>query len=79
MQCEFREYQTVTEQEVGNIVDKISKKTCELDPTPATILKRCKETLLSTFANIINMTLEAGRMPVQFKEAMLKPKLKKNN
>ena len=78
IQCESREFQTVTEQEVGNIVDKISKKSCELDRTPATILKRCKETLLTTFANIINMSLETGRMPVQFKKAVLKPKLKKN-
>ena len=44
---------------------------------PATILKRCKE--LSTFNNIINKSLETGCMPAQLKEAMLKPKLKKNN
>ena len=80
IQCvEFTEFQTVTEQEVGNIVDKISKKSCELDPIPATILKNCKETLLSTFVNIINKSLETGCMPAQLKEAILKPKLKKNN
>jgi hypothetical protein len=78
-QCvEFRVFQTVTEQEVENIVDTNGKKSCELDPIPATILKGCKKTLLPTFTNIINNSLETGCMPVQLKEAMLKPKLKKS-
>ncbi|CAB4030953.1 Hypothetical predicted protein, partial [Paramuricea clavata] len=79
-QCvEFRVFQTVTEQEIENIVDANGKKSCELDPIPATILKGCKKTLLPTFTNIINKSLETGCMPVQLKEAMLKPKLKKSN
>ena len=79
-QCvEFRVFQTVTEQEVENIVDANGKKSCELDPIPATILKGCKKTLLPTFTNIINKSLETACMPVQLKEAMLKPKLKKSN
>jgi hypothetical protein len=68
----------LTELEVEIIVDANGKKSCELDPIPATILKGCKKTLLPTFTNIIN-TLETGCMPVQLKEAMLKPKLKKSN
>ena len=63
----------VTEQEVGNIVDTSGKKSCELDP-----LKSCKETLLPTFPNIINKSLETGCVPAQLKDAMLKPKLKKS-
>ena len=52
-QClEFREFQVVTEQKVGNIVDTSGKISCELDPIPATILKSCKETLLPTFTDI---------------------------
>ena len=79
-QCvEFRVFQTVTEQEVENIVDANGNKSCELDPIPATILKGCKKTLLPTFTNIINKSLETACMPVQLKEAMLKPKLKKSN
>ncbi len=79
-QCiEFREFQVVTEQEVGNIVDTSGKKSCELDSIPATILKSCKETLLPTFTDIINKSLETGCVPAQLKEAMLKPKLKKSN
>jgi hypothetical protein len=70
----------VTEQEVENIiVDANGKKSCELDPIPATILKGCKKTLLPTFTNIINKSLETACMPVQLKEALLKPKLKKRN
>ena len=79
-QCvEFRVFQTVTEQEVENIVDANGKKSCELDPIPEKILKGCKKTLLPTFTNIINKSLETACMPVQLKEAMLKPKLKKSN
>ena len=80
MQCvQFREFQAVPEQEVGNIVDASSKKSFELDSIPPTILKSCKETLLFTFTDIINKSLETGCMPAQLKEAMLKPKLQKNN
>ncbi len=59
-QCvEFREFQMVTEQEVGNIVDTSGKKSCELVP-----LKSCKETLLPTFTDVINKSLETGCVPV---------------
>jgi hypothetical protein len=34
---------------------------------------------LVTFTNIINKSLETGCMPVQLKEAMLKPNLKRSN
>ena len=40
---------------------------------------KSEETLLSTFANIINKSFESSCMPAQPKEAIVKPKLKKNN
>ena len=54
-------------------------KSCDLDPIPASILKECKSTLLLIFTNMVNMSLQSAYIPVTLKEAMIKPKLKKDS
>ena len=51
----------------------------ELDPIPARILKGCKSTLLSTLTSIVNLSLQSACMPGQLREAMVRPKLKKES
>ena len=58
---------------------KLIKKTCELDPVPATIFQGCKKSLLPLFAKIVNKSLQSGCMPEKLKEAVLKPKLKNDS
>ena len=53
--------------------------TCELEPVPATIFQGCKKSLLPLITTIVNKSLQSGCMPGQLKEAVLKPKLKKNS
>ena len=60
-------------------MDKTVKNACDLDPIPASILKECKSTILPVLTNIVNMSLQSASMPAALKEAMIKPKLKKDN
>ena len=36
----FISFQDVTEHEIKHFIDKVDKKTCELDPVPATIFDK---------------------------------------
>ena len=76
---EFTEFSVMSEREVESFVDTIGKKSCDLDPIPASILKECKSTLLPVLTIIVNMSLQSAFMPAALKEAMIKPKLKKDN
>ena len=76
---EFTMFQGVTEKEVENFIDTAGKKSCELDPIPAKILQGCKTTLLPILTSIINKSLQSAYVPTPLKEAMVKPKLKKES
>ena len=39
-------FKDVTEHEIKYFIDKVDKKTCELDPVPAIIFQGCKKSLL---------------------------------
>ena len=76
---ELTEFRVVTTTEVERFVDKIGKKLCDLDPIPPSIFKECKSTLLPILTNMVNMSLQSAFFPATLKEAMIKPKLKKDN
>ena len=52
---------------------------CDLDPIPTTLLKKCNQAILPTITNIINLSLSTGVFPDQFKSCSLHPLLKKSN
>ena len=78
-QAEFTEFRVMSEREIESFVDKIGKKSCDLDPIPASIFRECKSTILPVLTNIVHMSLQSASMPAALKEAMIKPKLKKDN
>ncbi|PFX11565.1 putative RNA-directed DNA polymerase from transposon BS [Stylophora pistillata] len=69
----------MSEREIEGFVDTIGKKSCDIDPIPASILKECKSALLPILTNIVNMSPQSASMPTAVKEAAIKPKLKKDN
>ena len=80
VQCvKFTNFREITENEIKNIIDVVGKKSCELDPVPAKILQGCQTTLLPTITKITDESLQSSCMPEKLKEAVLKPKLKKNS
>ena len=53
-------FQEVTEYDIKNLIDKVGKKSCELDPVPATIFQGCKKTLLPIITKITDELLQSG-------------------
>ena len=65
-----------------NILDCISfpisnDKYCELDPMPTSLVKICISELGPVIAKIINQSLSESVMPSKYKQAIVKPLLKK--
>ena len=56
---------------------KSTKKTCELDPLPSSVLNECFHVLAPFITQIINMSISHGQVPILLKEATLlkKPSL----
>ena len=77
--CELAVFQTVPLKVVEHLIDVTGLKSCDLDPVPARILKGFKSTLLPTLTRIVNLSLQSVCMPGQLKEAMVRPKLKKES
>ena len=52
-------------------------KTCDNDPIPTKIVKDCVNELLPTISSMVNLSLSGGHFPDIWKEALVRPKLKK--
>ena len=48
---------------------KLTKKTCDLDPLPSTVLTECFDVLAPFITQIINMSISQGQVPSLLKEA----------
>ncbi|XP_053379322.1 E3 ubiquitin-protein ligase DZIP3-like [Mercenaria mercenaria] len=68
---------STTTEEVKQIIQKPPNKSCELDPLPTWLLKKCLDELLPLITNIINTSMELGYVPKEFKSARIRPLLKK--
>src|SRR6218665_2636746 len=55
----------------------MKNKQCDLDPIPTTLLKECTDLLVPTITKIINLSLSTSTFPMQFKDSVIKPLLKK--
>ena len=61
---------------VKSLIHNSTLKSCPLDPMPFRLVSRC-DALLPIITTIINKSLEAGRFPKSWKEAVVCPLLKK--
>ena len=68
-----------TDAEIYSIVMKSPNKSCDLDPIPTWLLKCCIEELLPVITTLVNSSLATGCFPEPFKEAIIRPLLKKQN
>lgn len=66
-----------TETEVRKLIMRSAPKSCELDPIPTHILKQSIDVLLPIITTIINKSLSESSVPSSFKEAVVRPLLKK--
>ena len=56
-----------------------SSKSCDLDPIPTSMLKNCFDILLTPITDIISISMETSTFPQNFKEAHVRPLLKKTS
>ena len=73
-------FQIVSPEQVRRTILEFSNKSCELDPIPTDLLKKCLETsLIDHITFIFNQSLQLGAVPDSFKNALVNPLLKKTN
>lgn len=70
-------FEPVSEKEIHNLITSSSTKTCDLDPIPTSLLKQHLDILLSPITSLVNLSLQSGIFPHDFKVAHVTPLLKK--
>ena len=75
----FDSFSMLAEEDVVNLINGATIKSCSLDPVPAVIMRRRYLTLVPVFQRIINLSLFLGEMPEDLKIAILSPLLRKYN
>ena len=56
----------------------MSGASCDLDPIPTSLVKECLDVLITPITNIVNLSLQNGVFPSEFKSARVVPLLKKS-
>ncbi|CAB4018839.1 Hypothetical predicted protein [Paramuricea clavata] len=77
IQAELSTFTPVTSENLGKLIDKMSSKSCQLDPIPASVFKKCGHLLLPVITDIVNLSLHHALVPPSLKMALLLPSMKK--
>jgi len=68
----------VTVDEVEKLIASALNKACQLDPAPTWLVKEMRGLLAPFVALLFNKTLDTGCFPAEFKQAVVRPLLKKS-
>ena len=68
---------SATSDEIRDVIASCPNKSCQLDHIPTWLVKQCVDQLLPLLTSIINESLTKGEFPSDFKNAIVKPLLKK--
>jgi hypothetical protein len=75
----FTRLHSVDENTVLKTIRSMNPTSCELDPIPTSVLLQCIDDLVPAITRIINECFASGSFPSVFKQAVVKPLLKKAN
>lgn len=75
----FTEFQRTSPEKIKEIILSFPNKSSVLDPIPTDMVKDCIDDLLPAISSMVNSSLLDGYFPSIWKEALVKPKLKKLN
>ena len=73
----FLSFQPLTEDDVRKLIKQSPNKQCSSDPIPTWLLKECLDSLLPVLTLLENKSLQIGYFPKEWKNALVKPLLKK--
>jgi len=68
----------VTADDVHKLITSACNKTCQSDPVPRWLVKKCGRQLSPFIARLFNASLTTGCFPAKFKHAIVLPLLKKH-
>ena len=75
----IHQFRLASSEEIIELITSYSNKSCELDTIPTWLLKDCINELLPLIMSIINNSISTGIFPSQFKQAIVRPLLKKSD
>ena len=73
----LKSFSPVSQDDIRGVILKASNASCQLDPIPTYLLKDCCDVLCPIITKMINMSLEKGIVPENWKLALVNPLLKK--
>ena len=74
---EFRNFKTLTQDQVSLIIGKAAMKSCPSDPAPTSVVLQVLDVLLPVITCMINMSFESGLFAEEWRQAPVLPTLKK--
>lgn len=74
---ELTRLQEVSLEEISKLIRESPSKTCDLDPVPTWLIKKCCAELAPVITCIVNMSFNNAMVPSSFKHAIILPVLKK--
>ena len=74
----FTNFRHPTEEEVRKLIMSSKSTTCELDPIPTGLLKEHISILLPVITKLVNLSLQSGVFPSDWKMALVTPLIKKS-
>ena len=71
-------FKPVTEELIPRLISQSTRKSCTLDPIPATLTKQClHDQLAHLVTKIVSVSVSTGTVPSGLKQALVTPILKK--
>ena len=74
----FDHFVEFSEAEIKMLISELNTKSCEIDILPASLLKMHLDKLLPVITKLVNLSLQQGVFPEKWKEAVIRPLLKKS-
>ena len=72
-------FERTSEDKIEKLILSSLSKSCDLDPIPTSVLKNCLDILITPITDIINISMETSTFPQNFKQAHVRPLLKKTS
>lgn len=72
------QFDCLSEKNIWDMIVTSNKKCCPLDPIPASILSTYVDILLPAITKMVNLSLQSGKFPENWKNALVRPLLKKS-
>ncbi len=73
----FSTFKPLSQEDVRKLVMKSKSTTCDLDPIPTALLKECLDVILPVLTKMVNLSLQTGVFPNEWKLALVIPLIKK--